>query len=241
MANYVLVHGAWHSGDALHGVASLIRAKGHDVHTPTTKGNRPGDSKTIGLSEAIDSIVESMEQTGIEDAILVGHSFGGMVITGVADRVLHRIRRLVFWNAYVPNDGESIQDMTSPHIVAALEALAAERNDGSVLLPFPLFREAFINDGDLETAQKAYNMLNPQPMQTFRDKIRLSTNPADMKVGKSYINCTEDTAASHSHPWHPRLSEKLGLFRLIQIPGSHEIGFTHPDRIARAIIEAGRD
>jgi pimeloyl-ACP methyl ester carboxylesterase len=241
MANYVLVHGAWHSGDTLDGVASLIRAKGYDVHTPTTKGNRPGDSKTIGLSEAIDSIVESMEQTGIEDAILVGHSFGGMVITGVADRILHRIRRLVYWNAYVPNDGESIQDMTSPHIVHALEALAAERNDGSVLLPFPLFREAFINDGDLGTAQKAYNMLNPQPMQTFRDKIRLSTNPADMKIGKSYINCTEDTAASHSHPWHPRLSEKLGLFRLIQIPGSHEIGFTHPDRIARAIIEAGRD
>jgi hypothetical protein len=131
--------------------------------------------------------------------------------------------------------------MTSPHLVAAIEALAAERNDGAVLLPFPLFREAFINDGDLETARKAYNTLNPQPMQTFRDKIRLSTNPADMKVGKSYINCTEDTVVPHSQPWHPRLSEKLGLFRLIQIPGSHEICFTHPDRIASAIVEAGRD
>jgi pimeloyl-ACP methyl ester carboxylesterase len=241
MANYVLVHGAWHAGANLQGVASLIQAMGHDVHTPTTKGNRPGDSKMIGLLEGIDSIVEYLEESRIEDAILVGHSSGGMVITGVADRVLHRIRRLVYWNAYVPNDGESIQDMTSPHVVAAIEALAAERNDGSVVLPFPFFREAFINDGDLETAQKAYDMLNPHPMQTFRDKIRLSTNPADMKVGKSYINCTEDTVASHSHPWHPRLSEKLGLFRLIQIPGSHEISFTHPDRIATAIMDAGRD
>jgi pimeloyl-ACP methyl ester carboxylesterase len=241
MANYVLVHGAWHTGADLQDVASQIRAEGHDVHTPTTKGNRPGDSKRVGLSEAIESIVQYLEETASEDVILVGHSSGGMVITGVADRVLHQIQRLVYWNAYVPNDGESIQDMTSPHVVAAIEAFAAERNDGSVVLPFPFFREAFINDGDLETAQKAYNLLNPQPMQTFRDKIRLATNPADMKVGKSYINCTEDTVASHSHPWHPRLSEKLGLFRLIQIPGSHEIGFTHPDRIARAIIEAGRD
>ena len=241
MANYVLVHGAWHTGAVLQGVASLIEAMGHDVHTPTIKGNRPGDPKTVGLSEAIESIVEYLEETGSEDAILVGHSYGGMVITGVADRVLHRIRRLVYWNAYVPNDGESIQDMTSPDQVAAIEAIAAERNDGSSVLPFPLFREAFINDADLETAQKAYNMLTPQPMQTFRDKICLTTNPADMEVGKSYINCTEDTVASHSHPWHPRLSEKLGLFRLIQIPGSHEICFTHPDRIARAIIAAGRD
>jgi hypothetical protein len=61
MANYVLVHAAWHSGDSLHGVASLIRAKGHDVHTPTTKGNRPGDSKTIGLSEAIDGGAKSLQ------------------------------------------------------------------------------------------------------------------------------------------------------------------------------------
>jgi pimeloyl-ACP methyl ester carboxylesterase len=241
MANYVLIHAAWHTGDELQPVASVIQAMGHDVHTPTIKGNRPGDSKTVGLSEGIESIVEYLEETGTEDAILVGHSSGGMVITGVADRVPHRIRRLVYWNAYVPNDGESIQDMTSPHQVAAIEAFAAERNDGAVVLPFPFFREVFINDGDLETAEKAYKVLNPQPMQTLRDKIRLSTNPADMKVGKSYINCTEDTASPHSHPWHPRLSEKLGLFRLIQIPGSHEIGFTHPDRIARAIIEAGRD
>jgi pimeloyl-ACP methyl ester carboxylesterase len=241
MANYVLVHAAWHSGDSLHGVASLIRAKGHDVHTPTTKGNRPGDSKTIGLSEAIDSIVEYLEQTGIEDAILVGHSFGGMVITGVADRVLHRIRRLVYWNAFVPNDGESLFDMDAPQQAAALEALAAERNDGGFMLPFPFYREALFNDGDLEAAQKAYNMLNLQPIKTFRDKISLSTNPADMQVGKSYINCTEDRVLPHKYRWHPRLSEKLGLFRLIQIPGSHEIGFTHPDRIARAIIEAGRD
>jgi hypothetical protein len=62
-----------------------------------------------------------------------------------------------------------------------------------------------------------------------------------MQVGKSYINCTEDTALPHSYPWHPRLSEKLGLFRLIQIPGGHEICFTHPERLARAIIAAGRD
>jgi pimeloyl-ACP methyl ester carboxylesterase len=241
MANYVLIHGAWHTGAELEPVAALIREMGHDVQSPTIKGNRPGDSRSIGLAEAIESIVDYLEENNAEDVILVGHSYGGMVITGVADRILHRIRRLVYWNAFVPNDGDSLLDMVLPHQVAAMEILAAERNDGSVMLPFPIWREAFINDGDLEIAQGAYNKLNPHPIQTFRDKISLSTNPADMKVGKSYINCTEDIAAPHSHPWHPRLSEKLGLFRLVQIPGSHEICFTHPERIAKAIIEAGRD
>ena len=241
MANYVLVHGAWHTGAELEPVASLIWAKGHDVHTPTIKGNRPGDPKTIGLSDAINSIVEYLENVDATDVILVGHSYGGMVITGVADRVPHRIRRLVYWNAFVPNDGESLLDMALPQQVDAMEAWAAERDDGSILLPFPLWRDVFINDGDLETAKRAYESLNPHPMQTFRDKISLSVNPAEMPIPKSYINCTEDIVAPHSHPWHPRLSEKLGLFRLIQIPGSHEICFTNPARIASAILEAGRD
>jgi pimeloyl-ACP methyl ester carboxylesterase len=237
MANYVLIHAAWHTGAELQDVANLIETMGHKVHTPTIKGNRPGDPKTVGLSDAIASIVEYLEEQRIEDAVLVGHSYGGMVMTGVADRAAHRIRRLVYWNAYAPNDGESILDMSAPHHVAAIEALAAERSDGAVLLPFLLWREAFINDGDLAIAQKTYGMLNPHPMQTFRDKISLSTNPADLQIGKSFVNCTEDTVL----PLTPRLSEKLGLFRLIQIPGSHEICFTHPSRIASAILVAGRD
>jgi pimeloyl-ACP methyl ester carboxylesterase len=241
MATYVLVHGAWHTGAELQDVAAAIQAMGHDVHTPTIRGNRPGDSKTTGLSEAIESIVEYMAHVESEKVIVVGHSYGGMVVTGVADRVPYRIRRLVYWNAFVPNNGESLLDLSLPHEVAAMEAMAAERSDGSLLLPFSLWREAFINDGDLETAQRSYARLNPHPMKTLRDKIRLSTNVADMEVGKSYINCTEDIVCSHGHPWLSRFSEKLGKFRLVQIPGSHEICFTHPDRIARAIIEAGRD
>jgi len=109
------------------------------------------------------------------------------------------------------------------------------------VLPFPIWREAFINDADLDGAQRAYDRLNPHPLKTFTDKISLRTNPAEMGVAKSYINCTEDTAMPHGLPWHPRLSQKLGLFRLVQVPGSHELCFSNPPRLAQAIIEAGRD
>lgn len=241
MANYVLVHGAWHTGVELEPTAGPIRAAGHQVHTPTLAGNRPGDPKTVGLDEAIKSIVDYLTEKNLNDVILLGHSYGGMVITGVADRVPERLRRLIYWNAFVPNNGESLYDLVPHHFVELFKAIAAQRGDGSIVLPFPIWREAFINDADLETAQKAYAILNPHPAKTMSDKISIKTNPADMQIGKSYINCTEDTSLPHHFPWHPRLSQKLGLFRLVQAPGSHELCFSNPKRLAQAIMEAGRD
>jgi pimeloyl-ACP methyl ester carboxylesterase len=241
MSTYVLVHGAWHTGAELEPVAALIRAAGHTVLTPTIAGNRPGDVKTTGLVEAIQSIVDYLAENNLKDVVLIGHSYGGMVITGVADRAAERIRRLVYWNAFVPDNGECLNDMVPPQYVGLFDAIHAERGDGSVVLPFPIWRDAFINDADLETAQRAYDILNPHPLKTFTDKISLRTNPAEMTMPKSYINCTEDTALPHGLPWHPRLSQKLGLFRLVQVPGSHELCFSNPARLAQAMIEAGRD
>jgi pimeloyl-ACP methyl ester carboxylesterase len=241
MSIYVLVHGAWHTGAELESVAAPIRAAGHQVYTPTIKGNRPGDAKTTGLKEAIQSIADYLAENNLKDVILLGHSYGGMVITGVADLAPERIRRLVYWNAFVPNTGESLNDMVPPQYVGMFDAIAAERGDGSVVLPFPIWREAFINDADFELAQRAYNILNPHPLKTFTDKIALKANPSEMQLAKSYINCTEDTALPHGYPWHPRLSEKLGLFRLVQVSGSHELCFSDPARLATAIMEAGRD
>lgn len=241
MGTYVLVHGAWHTGKELEPVANFINAAGHNAYTPTIKGNRPGDPKTVGLDEAIRSIVDYVNENNLKEVVLVGHSYGGMIITGVADRVPDRIRRLVYWNAFVPNNGECLNDMVPPHYVDLFDSIAAERGDGSVVLPFPIWREAFINDVDLETAQRAYDVLNPHPFKTLTDKISLKANPADMTMAKSYINCTEDISLPHHYPWHPRLSQKLGLFRLVQVPGSHELCFSNPQRLAQAIMDAGRD
>jgi pimeloyl-ACP methyl ester carboxylesterase len=237
----VLVHGAWHTGGELAAVAAALAANGHETFTPTIRGNRPGDSKRIGLAEAIQSIVDYLVDSHLTDIVLVGHSYGGMIITGVTDSVPERIRRLVYWNAFVPNHGESVGDMLPPQHVGLFAANAAERGDGSVVLPFEVWREAFINDADLDTAERAYRVLNPHPFKTLTDKISLKTNPSEMIVAKSYVNCTEDISLPHHCPWHPRLSQKLGLFRLIQVSGSHELCFSNPDRLAQAIMQAGRD
>ena len=136
------------------------------------------------MDDAIKSIVDYLTEKNLKDVVLVGHSYGGMVITGVADRVPERLRRLVYWNAFVPNNGESLNDMVPPPYVALFDAIAAQRGDISVVLPFPIWREAFINDVDLATAKKAYDILNPHPVKTFSDKISLKTDPADMQIAQ---------------------------------------------------------
>jgi len=238
MSTYVLIHGAWHTGELMQDVAAPIRSAGHEVHTPTLLGNNPGDDKSVGLAAAAQSAIDYITDNDLTDVILMGHSYGGMIITKVADSIPDRLRRLVYWNAFVPANGESIDDLSPPHYVALFDQITAE--DGSVMLPFPIWREAFMNDADLETAQSCYEKLNPHPSRTLKDKIELSQFP-DVDVAKSYLNCRQDIAMPHSLPWHPRMSEKLGLFRLVEMAGSHEACFTNPNLLAEKIMEAGRD
>ena len=238
---YVLVHGAWHTGAEMEAVAAHLRKDGHHVHCPTIAGNNAGDDRSkVGLEEAIASIANYIESKDLQNVRLVGHSYGGMIISGVADRLADRIKRLVYINAFVPLNGECLNDMVPPHYIGLFDAVAGANNN-AVMLPFEIWRESFINDADFALAKSAFHKLNPHPYLTFTDKIVLSKPLAEMPIGKSYVNCQQDTAMPHSHPWHPRLSERLGLFRLVECPGSHEMFFSNPARLAQAILEAGRD
>lgn len=240
MATYVIVHGAWHHGDLMRPVAAHLEEEGHTVHTPTIRGNAPGDPKRTSLEDAIGSIVAYIEAESLFDIVLVGHSYGGMVITGVADRVRPgTIRRLVYWNAFVPNDGEALNDLVPDYFTAMFDQMSEA--DGTVMMPFPIWREALTNDMSEEESKAAYDRLVPQPYRTFTDKISLSRPPAAFEMPKSYINFTEDTGMPSSMPWHPRLSAKLGLFRLVQGSGSHGVGFSNPALAAERIATAGRD
>lgn len=238
---YVLVHGAWHTGALMEPVAAHLRAMGHQVHCPTLAGNRPGDDRSkLGLADACQSLVDFLVDQNLSQVRLVGHSYGGMVISKAADAEPARIKRLIYHNAFVPLNGECLNDMVPSHYIGMFDAMNAA-DPHNLALPPPVWREAFINDADEDMAMSAYAKLNPQPYKTFTDKIVLNTELAAMPMGKSYINFRQDTALPHSLPWHPRLSEKLGLFRLVEGQGSHEVCFSNPKLLAEKIVEAGRD
>jgi pimeloyl-ACP methyl ester carboxylesterase len=173
MASFVLVHGAWHDGSAWDQVARRLEAKGHRPFTPTIAGHGKGVNKRVNHADCTRSIVDFIVREGLNDFILVGHSFGGTIISKVAEAVPERIRRLVFVNGFVLRDGYSLVDEVPPATAAAFIEMAKDSPENTFLLPFQVWRETFTNDADLETAKRTYDALSPEPLQPCIDKLDL--------------------------------------------------------------------
>ncbi len=126
MATFVLVHGAWHGGWCYRDTAKALRDAGHTVFTPTHSGvgeRAHQAAENITLETHIRDVCGCIQAEELNDVILCGHSYGGMVITGVADRMAERIRSLVYLDAFVPENGESLIDLINkalPPEVAAI-------------------------------------------------------------------------------------------------------------------------
>ncbi|WP_414572686.1 alpha/beta fold hydrolase [Nostoc sp. CCY 9925] len=242
MSTFVLVHGSWHDGSAWQAVIDQLEAKGHHAFAPTIAGHGKGVNKNVNHAQCTQSIVDYIVSKDLNDIVLVGHSFGGTIIAKVAEAISNRIRRLIFFNAFVLNDGESLNDNTPPHSQALSDQLARQSGDHTVMLPFEIWREAFINDANLELAQSSYAQLSTEPYQPLIDKLDLKQFYS-LSIPKSYLYCTEDNVLPQGEQWgwHPRMSNRLGLFRFVQMPGSHEVMFSNPVGLAEKIIVAGRD
>ena len=137
MAAFVLVHGGWAGGWQWRQVATLLDAAGHVALSPTLTGC--GErvhlaNAQIDLDLHTEDIVDVLEYEDLRDVILVGHSYGGMVITNVAERTPHRLRHLVFLDAFAPHDAESLMDMIGQVLgsaaVAQIEDLVRTQGDG---------------------------------------------------------------------------------------------------------------
>ncbi|MEY2833380.1 MAG: hypothetical protein RLZZ574_2639 [Cyanobacteriota bacterium] len=242
MSTFVLVHGSWHDGSAWNAVIQHLEAKGHRAFAPTIAGHGKGANKNVNHAQCTQSIVDYIIDKDLTDIILLGHSFGGTIIAKVAEVIGDRLRRLIFFDAFVLNDGESLKDNIPPNSQAVFDALATESEDNTMTMPFEIWREAFINDADLELAQFSYLQLSPEPYQPFLDKLDLKQFYS-LSIPKSYLYCTEDNTLPQGEQWgwHPRMSNRLGLFRFVQMPGSHEVIFSNPSGLAEKILEAGRD
>ncbi|NJO42986.1 MAG: alpha/beta hydrolase [Cyanobacteria bacterium RU_5_0] len=242
MSTFVLVHGAWHEGSAWNEAIKQLEAKGHQAFAPTIAGHGKGVNKNVNHAQCTQSIVDYIVDKDLTDIVLLGHSFGGTIIAKVAEVIGDRIRRLIFFNAFVLNDGESLRDNIPPDSQALFDNLARESGDQTIMMPFEVWREGFLNDADLELARSSYAQLSPEPYQPFIDKLEMKQFYS-LPMPKSYLYCTEDNVLPQGEQWgwHPRMSNRLGLFRLVQMPGSHEVMFSNPIGLAEKIIVAGRD
>ena len=189
MATFVLVHGSCHGGWCWKRVIPFLSKDGHEVYTPTLTGLGERShlvSMDIGLHTHILDIIQVLEYENLSKVTLVGHSYGGLVIGGVAEQVPSRIIRLVYLDAYIPQDNKSAFD-----IIPGLQTIYKERalkEQGKEWLVASYEPEEFgvTNPDDINWMR---TRLCPMPWHTHDQPIRI-TNPEAKRLSKSYISCT---------------------------------------------------
>nr|WP_240464321.1 alpha/beta hydrolase [Paenibacillus apiarius] len=241
--SFVLVHGAWGDSSYWNMTAERLRNTGHKVYTPNLPGHGKDPDKAATHADYVDAVVTFITERNLNNIVLVGHSFGGTVISKVAERIPNRIRRLVFMDAFVVADGNSAADEIPPQSKALWADLAKKTKYNTIMLPFPIWRETFMNTASLDLAKKVYKTVTPEPAGPLFEKLDL-TKFYSFDIPKSYFYLTDDTAVpqGEQYGWHPHMSSRLGLFRLITAKGDHMTPFhTNPTMVAQKLVEAGRD
>ncbi|HEY2206529.1 MAG TPA: alpha/beta fold hydrolase [Pseudonocardia sp.] len=234
---FVLITGAWHGGWAWRPVAEHLRAAGHRVLTPTLPGLADGDDPTAhSLADVVDAVVGVVEGADQREVTLVGHSWGGIPVTGAAPRLPGRLRKVVYWSAIVPASGHSLYDEMPPDYQEMFGGLAAASGNNSIALPLEVWQAAFMNDASEAVQRAVHPLLVPQPFQYFTETIQ-PLDPAELGVPTAYVLSTEDVALPPGEYGWPRFADRLGV-PVQDAPGSHEALFTRPAELAEALLKA---
>jgi pimeloyl-ACP methyl ester carboxylesterase len=231
----VLVHGAYHGGWCWRRVTQVLASGGVDAYTPTLTGlgqRRHLLTPETALSTHIEDIVNLFEFEDLDAAVLVGHSYAGMVIAGVAEAIPERIAHLVFLDAMVPRDGEAVFDALPDIRARETHATVAGRRIGVITPPSP---EYFGVEHPADIAWVDRH-LTPMPSLCYAERIRLA-NAAAQEIPQTYLLC----AAQHEGALKAATEAAYERFRSSdrnhrRLPGPHDIMVTHPEVLAEALL-----
>jgi pimeloyl-ACP methyl ester carboxylesterase len=221
MASFVVVHGAWGGGWEWRDVARLLQADGHEVSrvTLTGLGDRcHGVREDLNLDTHVEDVVRHLRFEGLRDVVLVGHSYGGMVVTGVADRVPERVAKLVYVDALVPRDGEAVFDLLPPDWGVAVRDAAV---DGAVPPP---------PADDLHPAWYAARA-RAHPLAAFEQPLRLTGRGDD--IPRLYIRCLRSDLPLD------RVLERVADWPSAEIDTHHDAHIGDAAGLARLLSSAG--
>jgi pimeloyl-ACP methyl ester carboxylesterase len=238
VATYVLVHGGGHGGWCYQRVARLLRAEGHEVYTPTLTGLGERShllDDRVDLNRHIEDVVAVLHYEDLRDVILVGHSYGGMVITGIADRAAPRIGKLVYLDAANPVNGQSLVDVSGPIIEAVRPMGRVVDGIELVLLPAP---DAGLLYGVTDPDDLAWmaERLTGHPWKCFEQRLELTHEDALWAIPQYHIVCTS-TLATRDRGLMDRARAEG---RLWDIDTGHDLMITEPERTANALLQVAK-
>jgi pimeloyl-ACP methyl ester carboxylesterase len=231
MATFVLVHGAWHGGWCYARVAKKLRAAGHEVYTPTLTGVGERSHLAgmhITLATHVKDIVNVFEYENLNDAILCGHSYGGMVISGVASAIGERIRSLFFLDAFLPKDGESLFDLVGAETAAQFMQLAKQFDGRLPPIPAAAFN---VNAKDAAWVDKT---CVPQSLLTFTDGVKLTEKYAAVKK-RTYLFATGYDMHVFDQ-FHERVKNDPA-WKARTVKCGHDVMLDDPDTLTKLLLE----
>lgn len=229
MAKFVLVHGAWVGSLIWRPIAHSLRAAGHEVYTPTLTGlgeRRHLLRRDIDLGTHIQDVLGVLDYEDLCDVVLVGHSYGGMVVTGVADAVPEKIASLVYLDAFVPQSGQSLfsllpADMPQP-----------EAASGSDWLAPPLPVEAF-GEPSPAVREFAARKTQSQPIACFTQPLVLAGG-IERITRKTYIYCNDPSPTTFT-PFYERVKNATG-WTVHTLPCTHLVQMDMPEELTALLL-----
>ena len=240
MATIVLVPGVWCGGWVWRTVARFLRAAGHEVYTPTLTGlgerahlAHPG----IDLDLHVADIANVLASEDLRDVALVGWSYSGMVITGVAERMPERLAQLIYLDAAVPEDGQTGYEADElPETEHAADLAAGEAAGTPGFMPVPEVADQVHGPDDAGRVWRLARM-TPHPIATYTQPIRLG-NPAAASIPRAFIFCTEETEGSYAAT-AARVRGAPG-WRYRELAADHSAPVNAPQATAEALLSLVR-
>ena len=231
MATFVLVHGAWHGSWCWARVRQGLIEQGHRVFTPTLTGVAEQShalSPDIDLQRHVEDVANLIRWEGLDSVVLCGHSYGGCVISGVADVMPDRIAALIYLDAFLLEDGECLHDLLPAEHRELQVSLANEHGEGWRVPPIPA--EIFnVNAGDRDWVDR---QCTPQPLATFQQPIRLHGGPS--QVARNHFIYASDWEGTPFAACYDRA--KARGWTTSEIACGHDVMLDRPDALMAELI-----
>ncbi|WP_427922779.1 alpha/beta hydrolase [Streptomyces sp. cg40] len=241
MSTYLLIHGAWHSGASWERVVPLLTAAGHRVFAPSLTGH--GDKARllgpeVGLDTHADDVVGLITEEDLTEVILVGHSYGGLVVSSAANQVPDRIGRLVHLDAMVPEDGESALDIMP--VTQTLIDLAVSSGTGWRIPPLPELPPPGGLFGVTDPADVAWlrTTLSDQSARCLQQPVRLD-NPAARSIPRTHIHCVGSEPEGFERRPVPAIQPNGTPAQVWELETGHDCMVTKPAELADLLLKLG--